>query len=291
MESFNSMHAFVQVVESGSFTEAARSLRVPKSTLSRRIARLEDRLGVQLLVRTTRRVGTTEVGAAYYERSRKIVEEIREAEEAVLHMSEVPRGLLRVTAPARENHAIGELISSFMVAHPEVVLEVLTANRFVDLSEEGFDVAIRAGTLKESSLIARRLATGSVIMVASPEYLARRGEPENVKALGEHDGLVREYHGTGWSMTDGRTASVKVRLRANSLSVLRHASIDGHGLALLPEAVVREDLKAGTLTRVLADDFCQSGVIYAVYPPSRHLSPKVRAFVDFAVSFFADVQA
>lgn len=290
MDSLNTMLAFVKVVEAASFSGAARDLGVPKSTLSRRIARLETRLGAQLLVRTTRRLTTTDVGLGFYERCRRIVSEIEEAESEVREASTTPRGRLRVTLPPQDgNPEMARLVSVFLAAYPQVELDVLTTNRFVNLVEEGYDVAIRAGRLGDSSLIARRLVSGSHILVGAPDYLARCGTPRSPQALRDHDCLLLEPRDgqRRWLTADGQAIPIRGRLHSNDITIVRQAAIDGLGLAMLPTLLVQNDLERGTLVELLPEVMSQSTGIYVVYPPGRQLSAKVRAFIDHVVEFFA----
>lgn len=291
MEQLDHMIAFVKVVEAGSFSEAARELDVPKSTLSRRIARLEERLGAQLLHRTTRTVHLTDLGAAYYERCRQIVEDIRDAEDSVKRLQSEPQGLLRVTGPSYNgNIAFAKLFTDFLMMYPKVELDLLLTNRVVDLVQEGFDVALRGGRLQSSSLMARKLGANTHIVVASPDYLARRGTPQDVEALASHDCLLRDTggaQGTRWADVHGNFIRVQGRMRADDIEILRHAAQQGLGLAMLPSPAVSEDLEAGRLVRVLEGVVEQQAGFYAIYPANRHLSAKVRAFVDFSAKHFS----
>jgi DNA-binding transcriptional LysR family regulator len=284
------MAIFARVVAEASFTHAARALDLPKSTVSRRVAQLEERLGVRLLQRTTRAVKLTELGAAYYERCARIVAEAEEAHEAVASAGATPQGLLRLTAPVGFGATfLGEIVADFLEAHPQVSAEVVLTDRRVDLVEEGFDLAIRIGTrIPETSFFARRLGPARLLMCASPAYLARCGTPEVPEDLRRHDCIV---HGEGprastWTLHGPSGAvpiSVSGRLRVNSIPLAHKGALAGLGIAVLPTVVALPDLHAGRLHAVLDGWNPSAASIYAVYPTSRHLSAKVRSFLDFLV--------
>ena len=286
MDALDGMQAFVTVADAGTFAAAARRHGVPKSTLSRRLTRLEDRLGVQLLVRTTRNIGLTEVGSAYYDRCKLILAQIREAEDAVAESRAAPRGLLRVTLPPSANSALfSKFLAVFLERFPDMELDVCATTRVVNLTEEGYDVALRAGTLADSTLVARRLARTALLVMGAPEYLERVGHPWLPNELGNH---VCMSGSTGrWQTADDRRVPLEVRIQINNVDMLRRLVVQGIGLAQLPTIACLDDIQSGRLVPVLEDYFRGSSGLYAVYPPARHLSPKVRAFVDTAVEFFA----
>lgn len=291
MESLNSMEAFVEVVEAESFSGAARKMGVPKSTLSRRISRLEDRLGVQLLLRTTRQLSLTDLGRRYFERCRRIVADIRDAEAEVREANAEPRGVLRVTMPTQDGSALfAKVLAGYLERYPEVDVHALVTNRFVHLVDEGFDIALRAGRLSDSNLIARQLMSASHTLVASPDYLEAHGEPADVDDLRDHECLVRESPdgGSQWTTADGRTIRVSGRLRANDIGVVKQATLAGLGLAILPSPMVTDALRDGRLVEVLVDEMRMTTGVYAVFPPGRQVSAKVRAFIDYAVEVFED---
>lgn len=278
------MFTFVKVVEEGSFTSAAKALGMPKSTVSRQVARLEDRLGVRLLHRTTRSLRLSDAGQAYYERARRIVSDIKEAEEAVSSLQATPRGTLRISAPMQDNQPyLGAIVSSFMDAYPEVQVEVHVTNRIVDMVDEGFDVAIRGGVLKDSSLIARKLGSSRRLLVASPAYLEARGEPKTAAELPKH--AVLAYQPDGARL---RGVPLTPRLLANNMEILRRCAIADQGVAYLPELLVSVDISEGRLVEVLHETKTRPGGLYIVYPHNRHLSAKVRAFVDHTIAFLKD---
>lgn len=286
------MAAFVQVVEGGSFSAAARGLGLTRSAVSRQIAGLEDRLGARLLNRTTRRLSTTEAGAVYHEHCARILAEAAAAERAVADLDGAPRGLLRINAPMSfgQNH-LGPAIAEFLAAHPAVKVELMLDDRVVDLVGEGYDVAVRIAELPPSTLIARRLAVNHRVLCAAPAYLARAGRPQRPEDLTHHACLGYTYMTTGndWRFR-GPEGPVTVRIdgaiSANNGDVLRQMGLAGLGILLSPTFIVGDDLRAGRLVPLLEEWTDADTGIYAVYPHSRHLSPKVRAVVDFLVTRF-----
>jgi DNA-binding transcriptional LysR family regulator len=286
MDSLDGITTFVSIVDAGSITAAARQLGTPKSTVSRRLARLEDRLGVQLLARTTRRLNLTNVGQAFYDRCRQIVAELYDAEQAVASATAKPRGNLRASfPPSSGNTWVTGLLTSFLRAHLEVTIEARFEARYVNLVEEGIDVAVRAGTLEDSSLIARKLQTTRLLVLASPEYLQEHGEPRQPEDLARHACLVGASSARRWRAADGRSFEVRGRLVADDVGAVQQAAVEGMGLALLPSVACADDLAAGRLVPVLQDHFHSEAGLFIVYPPGRHLSPTVRAFVDHAVAY------
>ena len=281
------MHVFVEVVESGSLTAAGRVLGVPKSTVSRQLSALEGRLGVQLVQRTTRSLALTEAGAAYFERVRRMVGQIEDAEAAIGDLAAEPRGVLRVTAPVTLGQALlGPVVGRFAVRFPAVLVHVELTDRVVHLVDERFDVALRAGRLADSTSVARRLRDGGLCVCASPDYLAAHGRPQRPADLLGHDGLVNE--GTPWrdrwSFAGGEVVTVRRRLSSTSWDVLRHAALAGLGVCQVPVMDVEADLAAGRLERVLEDHAAPRASLWVVTPGGAHLPSKVRAFVDHVVA-------
>lgn len=283
--------AFVEVVRRGSYTAASHALGVPKSTLSRRVANLEARLGIQLLTRTTRSVRPTEVGQAYFERVERLITALADAEADVGACSAEPRGTLRVTAPPNLGHIyVSTVVATYAAAWPEVRVELHLTDRVVHLVEEGFDVAIRAGTLAASSLTARRLGSTGPVLCASPAYLATAPPIDRIQDLTDHACLVHDgvAWGTRWPLAESLHVQVNARLTANSWDVLRDAALHHLGVVYIPEVFVSEDLRTGRLTHVLPGQAANPGGLWVVYPPSRYLTPKVRVFVDHLVAAFAE---
>lgn len=290
MIDWNEMVVFCKVVETGSFVGAARTLGLPKSTVSRKVARLEERLGVRLLHRTTRVVRTTPVGQAYYERCASLVADAEDAERVVTSAQERPTGLLRITTSTLIGERwLGSLVTEYLRANPDVRIDLLLTNRMVDIVDEGYDLAFRAGVLPDADLIARRLQRGRTVLVASPDYLAARGTPDSLDDLSDHDCIIvgNDSKRGVWAFADTRVA-VSGRLAVNDIRMARDAALAGLGIARMPSFLVAEDLSSGHLTRVLPQVPDNFGGLYAVYPSRRHLSTAVRSFVDFVVDRFAD---
>lgn len=293
MENLADIAVFVRVVERGSFTLAAEALALSRAAVSKYVSRLEERLGARLLHRTTRRLSLTEAGAALFEASRGAIERIEEAEAAVARLQSAPRGTLRVSAPMSFGLLhLGPALVDFAGEHPQVAVDLRLDDRFVNLVEDGIDVAIRIGALTDSSLVARKLATARSLVCASPEYLARNGEPETPEDLVTHECLVYSYLSTPnvWRFTapDGRALAVAVggSLRINNGILLAQAAIAGQGILATPSFYVSDALRAGRLRAVLAHYKLPDIGIYAVYPQRAHVPPKVRAFVDFLARRF-----
>ncbi len=286
MDTLTAMRVFTQIVESGSFSAAAERLDISPAMATKHVAALEDRLGARLLHRTTRRLSLTETGKSYHERCVEILAEIEDLERSTGERVERPRGLLRITAPV--SFGISHLaprLAEFLSRYPEVRIDLALNDRIVDLVEEGYDLAIRISRLEDSSLVARRLAITQMMLCASPDYLARKGEPRHPRDLSAHDCLGYTYWGTGeeWRLQgpDG-PHSVRIRplMQANNGDVLRALALAGKGIILQPDFLVGADCAAGRLKPLLPDYACGELSVYAVYPHRKHLSAKVRAMVE-----------
>ncbi len=293
MDQFAALKSFVAVAEAKSFSEAARRLRVDKSAISRQIADLESELGARLLNRTTRSLCLTEVGQAYFDRAARVLADLEGANRAVRELRAAPRGRLRVSAPMSFGFLhLMPALSDFLARYPDVVVDLEMNDRFVDLVEGRFDVAVRIASLPASSLIAQRLAPARRVICASPSYLSAHGEPKTPDELKSHLCLFYSNLASGrdWRFVtrDGAPwhVTVRGRLSANNGDALRVAAQRGLGLANLPTFIVGADLQSGALATVLDAFVAQDLVISAVYPHSRHLSPTVQAFVDFLVDRF-----
>lgn len=294
MDHLTGMAVFAKVVETGTFTGAAQAMGLSKGAVSKQIAKLEDRLGARLLNRTTRRSSLTEVGAAFYERCRRIVAEAEEAELAVTRLHAEPRGTLRVNLPMSFGilHMAGAL-PDFMAAYPEISLDVTLDDRVVNVVDEGFDVVIRITELPDSSLIARRVAPFRIATCAAPAYWDAHGRPKHPDDLRNHACLLYSYLSNlnEWRYRgpDG-PFSVRVDgpMRGNNGELLRAAAVAGLGVVRSPTFIVGCELVSGRLEQVLTEYEDDDRGIYAVYPHNRHLSAKVRAFVDFMARRFAD---
>ncbi len=295
-DDLTSMAVFVQVVESRSFTGAARTWDTTTSSVSKRVARLEERLGVRLVERTTRAFAPTEAGLAYYERAERILRDIDEAELAVTQLGSEPRGTLRVTAGTLLGEGpLGAVLGAFADAYPDLRIEVDLNDRRVNLVEEGVDVGIRAMELAarpDSSLIARKIATVRGVVCGAPSYLARRGVPRTIDDLADHDCLhystIPIHKEWAFQTPDGvRAAPVKIRLQMNGAVALRAAAIAGYGLVRSSRAALGEAIRAGALVPVLEEFIQVDFGLFAVYPAGKQGQPKVRAFVDFLVKELA----
>lgn len=281
---FNEIFVFAKVVQAGSFIGASRELRMPKSTVSRKVSDLEERLGARLLQRTTRRLSLTDVGQAFFQHASRVVAEAEEAELAVTRMQDIPRGLLRVTTPLNFGH-FGPVVASFLKRYPEVQVEMVCADRIVDLVAEGFDIALRTGQLADSTLIAGNLGVLQSYVVASPAFLEQYGIPNDPVDLERFDCVV---FGSGtnrasWKLhRSGKTIAVNVRARfiVNDFDFIDEAARSGLGIAMLPSFRCVDHLRAHRLAHVLSD-WCSPAIpLHAVYPSTRHLSPKVKALLD-----------
>ena len=287
MTDLNELAVFVAVVDAASFVGAARALGMPTSTVSRRVASLEDRLGARLLHRTTRRVGLTEAGERLHARAASVVREAREAERAVRELGGTPRGLLRVTSvPLFAREFLVPVACEYLQRYPEAEVELLGTLRLVDLIGEGFDLAVRAGPLQDSSLMARRLVPGQAVVCASPDYLARHGTPAHPEDLARHDCILRQRRGGDssiWRFEGGDAPleiEVRGRLRVSSPELAYEAVRAGLGVARVPAFVAEPALRSGELEHLLEAWALPPLLLHALWPSSRHLSIKVRAFLD-----------
>jgi DNA-binding transcriptional LysR family regulator len=294
MDRLAGIQVFAQVVESGSFAKAAARLGLSTTATSRHVADLEAHLQTRLLNRTTRRVSLTESGQAFYGRAVQILADLAEAEQEAARAAVVPRGTIKITS----SHAfavrhVAGAIAAFLARHPEVKFDVSLSERIVDLVEEGFDLGIRIGSTGTENLVARRLGETRLLPCASPDYLARRGTPRTPQELEGHNCLTYEYLAPRslWRFRDagGQESAVRVTgtLHANSGDFIAQAAVHGAGIVLEPAFVVAEDVRAGRLVPLLQDFQPSPLPVYAVYPSRKHLSAKVRLFVDFLVQSFA----
>jgi len=289
MDRFQEMRAFVTVVNAGSFVRAADTLNVSKTAVSRLVADLESRLGTRLLQRTTRKLSLTEEGEVFQERCKGLLDGLEEAEaELSAHTGEVI-GQLRVNVPVSFGLLqLARLWPRFMAAHPRVTLEVTLADRIIDLVDEGYDLAVRIARLPSSSLVSRQLAATRMVLCASPEYLRRHGTPTHPSDIARHS--VSTYTllsmGDQWEF-EGRDGPVAVkvmpRMRTNSGDTCCAAAVGHQGIVLQPSFLVADYLASGALVEVLPEYRSIELGVYAVYPSRKHLTPKVRALIDFLV--------
>ena len=297
MDVLKGMNIFCEVANQRGFAPAARSLNLSTSAVSRYVMDLEAWLGVQLFQRTTRSLSLTVAGSVYLDRCQRVITEVEEIQSAAIDQRVEPQGLLRATAPVFvAKNFLQEVLPEYFRRYPKVELDLLVSDRFIDLVGEGFDVAVRAGVLEDSSLIARRLADGGLVLIAAPGYLEEHGAPENVEALNDHNCLVDTAPGYGnrWPLSgDKKQKSVTVsgNFRVNSGELVRELAIAGQGIALLPRFMVARDISDGALVTVLEGSVTFKGGIYAVYPKHRHVSPSVRSFVNFLESKAGELNA
>jgi len=283
----NSILVFNRVVRAGSFSAAARELRMPKSTVSSKVAELERHLGVTLLIRTTRKLSLTDAGQSYFEVSARSIDELVQAEAGAAQTQKEPTGLLRVTATVEMGSTvIAELTAEFLKKFPKVQVELVLTDRVVDLVAEGIDVGIRAGELEDSSLIAKKIGMSVFHVFASASYLKKSSQISHPKDLEKHSCLRFTAVGDGkvWELRkEGRSVRVNVQggFSANNLDALVTLTSAGHGVALLPSFLCREDSRKGKLVQVLPDWIGDQDPMHLVYPSQRFISPKTKAFTDF----------
>jgi len=295
MDRLTEMEAFAMVVDQGGFTDAARKMGISKSAVSKHISSLEARLGARLLNRTTRRVSPTEIGLVYYDRARRVLNDAGEADSIVTAMQSAPSGVLRLSvATDFGTSLLTPVLDEFLRAFPDISVNMVLSNTYVELISEGFDMAIRLGEMEDSTLRARKVAEATQRLVAAPSYFAEHGRPERIDDLSAHrllhysnqasanvwritapSGEVRQVRGSGWlTVNDGQS--------------LLNAAIKGLGIAYLPSYLYHRALAEGLVEDVIPDLPASALSVYAVYPPGRFTQPKVRAFIDFLVEQFAD---
>jgi DNA-binding transcriptional LysR family regulator len=287
------MLVFCSVVDKGSFVGAAEPLEMSKAAISRYVSGLEERLGVRLLHRTTRRLSLTEEGRQFYHQAKEVLAMMDAAEEAVSSAAPEPTGLLRVNAPVSFGIMhLGPIWADFMQAYPKVELDISLNDRLVDLVDEGFDAAVRIASMENSTLVGRRLASTRMCLCASPAYLERYPPVLTLADLTKH-GVVAYTHfasGSDWLFEGpGGPEHVRTRsvVRCNNGDTCRSIALAGGGISLQPSFMVAEDLRAGTLVEILADYRSIELGVYVVYPSRKHVPPKVRALVNFLVGQFA----
>jgi len=282
------LETFTAVVENGSFTAAAEALGISKPVVSKQVSLLERHLGVQLLHRTTRRLHLTHAGEIFASYSHRIMSDVREAEQSVQSLQNEPQGRLRISAPeSLAMSLLPEILLRFQQKYPKIELDIHVSGRLVDLVEEGFDVALRVGMLEDSSLIARRLMSCGFHACASPEYLKKHGKPTHPRELETHNCLIYSHasHLDSWSFKDelGKNINIKVNgnLRTDNGNILMNAALNGNGIFIGPTFMIASTLEEGRLETILDDYTPMTTGLYAVYPYSKLVSTKVRAFVDF----------
>ncbi|MEJ2455223.1 MAG: LysR family transcriptional regulator [Candidatus Thiodiazotropha sp.] len=295
MDRLDSLESFVAVVEAGQFSAAAQRLGIGKSVVSRRVSELEEHLGARLLQRTTRRLSLTEAGREFYPRALQLLEDLAEAEQSVSSGQQSLGGRIRLATPLTFGMLhLGPLINRFMQAHPGVVLDLDMDDGQVNLIQEGVDLALRIGSLEDSSLIALPLATIRTVIVASPDYLAREGTPSTPEELQRHPGLcysnLPEPQRVRLTDSNGRRFSVTLPLRllANNGDLLLHATEAGLGVCVSPTFIAYRGIREGRLVPILRDYRLPLATAYAVYPSRRFVPLRVRALVEYLQQEFGD---
>jgi len=293
MDRFLEMKVFAAVAEAGSFTRAADALDMSKAAVSRYVAELEERLGVRLLHRTTRKLSPTTEGEIFQARCRELLANLEDAESEITSRTGAASGLLKANVPVTFGLMhLSSLWPALLAHHPGLMLDLTLSDRVVDLVEEGFDVAVRIGQLPASSLISRKLASTRMILCAAPAYLAARGEPALPAELAAHDVISYSLFAAGenWTFTGAlgeQTVRVTPRVRTNSGDTCRAAALLGQGIVLQPSFIVGADLAAGRLVEIMTGWRAGELGVYAVYPSRKFVAPKVRVLIDFLVESFA----
>jgi len=293
MDRMTSMATFVKVVEIGSFSAAGRALEMSPSMVTNHVQSLEERLGVRLLNRSTRKLSLTEVGQAYFERAQQILSEVEDAEQSAQAQQTTPRGNLRLNTSVAMPPFLAPVIAEFVALYPEVTISMSMSDREVDLVEDGFDLAIRHMPIADSSLISRRIATYHFILTGAPDYFAQHGTPTHPSELVNHNCLtfLRPVWGNEWRFSGANgelSVPVTGNMQSNSANALRLAAVQGQGLTIMPSFLVADDLRAGRLTSVLNEFLDTEFPVNAIYPHRHHLSAKVRSFIDLLAKHFRD---
>ena len=294
MDRLTSLNVFVQVVEHGGFSAAARHLNMSTTMVSNHVQALEDRLGARLLNRTTRKVSLTDIGTSYHERCLQILADLEEADSMAEALHSTPRGRLRLHTNTHIVPFIAPVVAEFLGRHPQVSIHLAMGEQMVDIVEGGFDLAIRALPPPDSTLIVRQLTTWSLILCCSPDYLQKRDAPQTVSDLAEHNCLRYAHYpfGDEWRFLDPAGEPCAVRVRGNLVSssgeTIRLVAQSGQGIALAPSFIIADDLRAGRLVRLLAGYQPVEFAISAIYPHRHHLSAKVRSFIDLLAERFAE---
>lgn len=295
MDRLTEMEAFATVVDQGGFTDAAKKMGISKSAVSKHVSSLEARLGARLLNRTTRRVSPTEIGLAYYDRARRVLNDAGEADALVTAMQSAPSGTLRVSIATDfgVNH-VSPILGDFLHAFPDITVNMVLNNRYVELISEGFDMAIRVGELEDSSLMARKICETQRRMIAAPSYFEEYGRPERIDDLNNHKLLHYSNASSGnvWKLTAPSGEQRQVRtagwLTVNDGQSLLNAAVGGLGIAYLPSFLYAQPMREGRLVDAMPELPVDIQGVYAVYPPGRYIQPKVRSFIDYLVEAFRD---
>lgn len=298
MDRLTEMEAFATVVDQGGFTDAARKMGISKSAVSKHVSSLEARLGARLLNRTTRRVSPTDIGLAYYDRARRVLNDAGEADNLVTAMQSAPTGILRIAVPTDFGAThLSPVLGEFLGRYPEVSVNMVLKNRYVELISEGFDLAIRMGEMEDSTLRARKICEAAQRLIASPTYLAEYGTPTRIDDLNEHRLLYYSHNASTsvWKITAPSGEQRQVRssswFSVNDGQSLLNAAINGLGIAYLPSFLYAPAMKAGQVVDVIPDLPNDIQSLHAVYPAGRYTQPKVRALIDFLVEKFGHLGA
>ncbi len=294
MDRLTSMAVFVKAADLGSFAAAAEAMGMSPQMVAKHVVFLEDRLGVALLHRTTRRQSLTDVGRTYYDRCKIVLAEAEAADSLAQDMRSQPKGILRVNAPMTfGSFSLAPFVTRYLARYPDMHIDLTLNDRFVDPLEDGFEVMVRIGEVEDGSLIAHPLAPYRLIACASPAYLERRGTPQTPTELEQHDCLAYAYWSPSipcrWRFTrNGKTEEVRAegRVRSNDWKALLHAAIEGYGVTLGPESALKSEISAGRLVRVLPDYEGPVRPMHVLYPAGRRPTVKVRSFVDAVVEEF-----
>ncbi len=292
MDDLRRMMIFYHVVDTHSFSGAARQLGIARSAVSRHIALLEKSIGVRLLNRTTRQVTLTEAGETYFQSCARIVAEAEAATRRLNQLQEEPEGTLRIAAPiSLGNQFITPLVRDFMQRYPSLNVELLLDDQIIDMVKEGIDVSIRVGWLHDSNLVARKLGDWPRYLCASPDYLERHGKPETPARLARHEWIIftmlpTPYHWTFIKNKHEERIQVRGRFKTNNADAVRSSLLAGSGIAAQAAFLVQDDIKAGRLVHLLPEWDCGSVGMYAVYQDRRYQQAKVRLFIDYIDTFF-----
>ncbi|SEI42770.1 DNA-binding transcriptional regulator, LysR family [Pseudomonas sp. NFR16] len=295
LDSLSGIMAFVQVAETRSFTEAARLMEISSSAVGKSVSRMEERLGVRLFHRSTRSVTLTAEGELFLERCKRIIQEAEQAEIELSQLADAPRGKLRISVPL-QNTLIFPLLTGFMQAYPQIELDVDLSDRMVDVIEEGFDAVVRTGQPSDSRLMARKLGEYKLELVASPEYLARRGRPTHPNQLRDHACLLHKFPATGslerWPVRDPDADSdpeLGRVIACTTTDALTHMALEGLGIACLADFSTIEALRDGKLERVLPEFTDHRGSLWMLWPSGRNATPRLRALIDYFKQHIATV--
>ncbi|AWB66594.1 LysR family transcriptional regulator [Saccharobesus litoralis] len=295
MDTLDGLKTIIAVVETGSFTAASERLQMSKALVSKYVGEVEDKLDVRLFNRTTRRISLTEAGKRYYQQARLMLDQYANMLDVVMDEQVKPKGLLRVSCPVTlGERTLAPLLPQFMTQYPDLKIDLLLGNRPVDMIEEGIDVRIRSGILEDSNMVARHIQTYPLYIVASPDYIKQHGAPQTLAELEQHNCIIdmNFSYGNHWPIIDkqGERHSIKVKstLSSNSPMAIAEMVAAGAGIGLIASSIIHEDVTNGRLVQVMNDYTSDQFGLYAVYPHRKHVSQKVKCFVDFLMEKLAE---